>query len=64
MNKRLLSQVLDGATFPAVMLAVAVSPINFGSSPERANLNEGKRLATEVQVSERVKQQPKEAQEQ
>jgi hypothetical protein len=30
MDKRLLSQVLDGAAFPAIMLALAVSQIKVG----------------------------------
>jgi hypothetical protein len=45
MNKSLLSQVLDGAAFPAIMLAVAVSPINVGPH-QRDTLHEGKRLVT------------------
>ena len=54
---------MDGAAFPAVMLTVAVSPINF-SPHERDDLNEGERLTAEVQVSDPVEQELNEAQEQ
>jgi hypothetical protein len=52
MNKSLLSQLLDGAAFPAIMLAVAVSPLNVAPH-QRDTLHEGKRLVAEAQVSDR-----------
>jgi hypothetical protein len=61
MNKSLLSQLLDGAAFPAMMLAVAVSQIKVGPK-QRDTLRQGKRLAAELQVGARVEQKSKEAQ--
>jgi hypothetical protein len=61
MNKRLLSELLDGATFPAIMLALAVSQINVGSQ-QRKSLRQGKIAAAEKQVGDRGEQKVKEAQ--
>ena len=63
MNKRLLSQVLDGAAFPSIMLAVAVSSINVGPH-QKDPLHEGKSPVAAAQVSDRVEQKPKQADEQ
>jgi hypothetical protein len=47
MNKSLLSELLDGAAFPAMMLAAAVSQINV--SPEQGDaLRQDKRLEYRV----------------
>jgi hypothetical protein len=55
MNKNLLSQLLDGAAFPVIMLAVAVSQIKVG--PNRSEtLRHGERVAAERQMGERVQQ--------
>jgi hypothetical protein len=54
--RSLLSQVLDGAAFPAMMLAVAVSQIE--AVPEtKDDLRQDKRLAAELQMGDRVKQE-------
>jgi hypothetical protein len=63
MNKSLLSQVLDGAAFPTIMLAVAVSSFNVGPR-QRDTLHEGKSPVAEVQVGDRVEQKVKPAEEQ
>jgi hypothetical protein len=63
MNKILLSQVLDGAAFPTIMLAVAVSSINVAPH-QRGILQEGKSPVAEVQVGARVEQKVKQAEEQ
>ena len=60
---RSLSQVLDGAAFPAIMLSVAVSPINVGPH-ERNTLYEGTRPVAEIQMSDRADQKVKQAEEQ
>jgi hypothetical protein len=59
MNKSLLSQLLDGAAFPAIMLAVAVSQINGG--PNRKDmLRQGGRVPGEMGdgVQEDAKESP------
>jgi hypothetical protein len=61
MNKSLLSQLLDGTAFPAMMLAVAVSQSKVGPK-QRDTLRQGMRLAAELQVGARVEQKSKEAQ--
>jgi hypothetical protein len=53
MNKSLLSQLLDGAAFPAIILAVAVSQIKLGPH-HRKTPREGQELAAEVQAGSRV----------
>jgi hypothetical protein len=58
MNKRLLSQLLDGAAFPAIMLAVAVSQINFGPH-QITTLRKEKTLAGELLVGNRFQQKAK-----
>jgi len=63
MNKSLLSQVLDGAAFPTIMLAVAVSPLNVGPR-QRDPLHKGKSPVAEAQVGDRVEQKVKPAEEQ
>jgi hypothetical protein len=61
MDKRSLSQLLDGAAFPAIILAIAVSQTRVG--PHRRNTHlQGKGLAEQVRVDERFKQRVKEAQ--
>ncbi|MGA8657741.1 MAG: hypothetical protein WB586_16470 [Chthoniobacterales bacterium] len=55
MNKSLVSQVLDGAAFPLIMLAVAVSQTKIG--PYRKDtLRHGGRVAAELQMGDRVQQ--------
>jgi len=61
MNKSLLSQVLDGAAFPTIMLAVAVSPINVGPR-QRDTLHEWK--SPVAGVGDRVEQKVKQGEEQ
>lgn len=61
MNKSLLSQLLDGAACPAMMLAIAVSQINVGPK-QRDTIRQGKRQAAELQLCDRVEQKAKEAQ--
>ena len=61
MNKSLLSQLLDGAACPAMMLAIAVSQINVGPK-QRDTIRQGKTHAAELQVDDRVEQKAKEAQ--
>ena len=51
MNKSLLSQVLDGAAFPAIMIAIAVSPINV-SPLQRDAIQIGKTVTAEVRASD------------
>ena len=63
MNKSLLSQVLDGAAFPTIMLAVAVSSINVGPH-QTDTLHEGKSPDAEVQAGDRVEQKVKPAEQQ
>lgn len=61
MDKSLLSQLLDGAAFPAIMLAVAVSQIRVGPN-QRNTLHQDEKLAAEVQAGGRVEQKAKQAQ--
>ena len=61
MDKRLLSQLLDGAAFPAIMLAIAVSQINVGSE-ERKSFRQGKKATAEQHMGDRSKQKGKETQ--
>jgi hypothetical protein len=61
MDKSLLSQLLDGAAFPAIMLAVAVSQIRVGPN-QRNTLHQDEKLAAEVQAGDRVEQKAKQAQ--
>jgi hypothetical protein len=60
MNKRLLSELLDGAAFPALMLAIAVSQIKMGPQ-QRNSVRPGKMPAAEQPVGDRVEQKSKEA---
>jgi hypothetical protein len=54
-----LSQLLDGAAFPAIMLAVAVSQINV--EPDRKDtLRHGGQVAAELQMGDRVQQNAEE----
>jgi hypothetical protein len=61
MDKSLLSQLLDGAAFPAIMLAVAVSQIRVGPN-QRNTLHQDEKLAAEVQPGDRAEQKAKQAQ--
>ena len=61
MDKSLLSQLLDGAAFPAIMLAVAVSQIRVGPN-QRNTLHQDEKLAAKVQPGDRVEQKAKQAQ--
>jgi hypothetical protein len=58
MDKSSLSQLLDGAACPAIMLAVAVSQIKFGPD-QRNSLHQGDRPAVELQVGDRAEQKLK-----
>jgi hypothetical protein len=63
MNKRLLSQLLDGAAFPAIMLAIAVGPMTV--APDHGNTSGlNKRGATTLNGATGVQQQAKGMQEQ
>jgi hypothetical protein len=53
MDKSLLSQLLDGAAFPAIMLAVAVSQTNVESN-RKVTLGHHGRLAAGAQMDDRV----------
>jgi len=55
MSKRSISQLLDGAAFPAIMLAIAVSQIKIGPHQGKA-LPQGKGVAVEAQADDWVKQ--------
>lgn len=55
MSKSSISDLLDGAAFPAIMLAVAVSQIEVGPH-RRDTLSPGKGAAGGLQVDDRVKQ--------
>ena len=59
MNKSLLSQLLDGAAFPVIMLAVAVSQIEVGPN-QKDMLRHGGRVAAELQMGDRVQQNAEE----
>jgi hypothetical protein len=60
MDKRLLSQLLDGAAFPMVMVAVAVSQVKV--NPHRkGTFREVKGAAVEARMGEPAEQKPKEA---
>lgn len=59
MNKSLLSQLLDGAAFPVIMLAVAVTQIKVGPN-RRDTLRHGGRVPAELQMGERVQQSAEE----
>jgi hypothetical protein len=59
MNKSSLSQLLDGAAFPVIMLAVAVSQIKVGPNRKDA-LRHGGRAPAELQMGERVQQNAEE----
>jgi len=59
MNKSSLSQLLDGAAFPVIMLAVAVSQIKVGPN-RKDTLRHGGRAAAELQLGDRVQQNAKE----
>jgi hypothetical protein len=52
MNKSLLSEVLDGAAFPAIMVAVAVSQLKVG--PHRNTVGQGTRVGVELQADDGV----------
>jgi hypothetical protein len=60
MDKRLLSQLLDGAAFPMVMVAVAVSQVKV--SPHRkGTFREVKGVAIEAQMGDLAEQKAKKA---
>ena len=60
MDKRLLSQLLDGAAFPMVMVAVAVSQVKV--NPHRkGTFREGKGVAVEAQIGDPAEQKAKKA---
>jgi len=61
MDKRSLSQRLDGAAFPAIILAIAVSQIKVG--PHRRNTHlQSKGVAEQLRVDEGFEQRVKKAQ--
>ena len=60
MDKRLLSQLLDGAAFPMVMVAVAVSQLKV--NPHRkGKFHEVKGVAIEAQIEDPAEQKAKKA---
>jgi len=60
MDKRLLSQLLDGAAFPLVMVAVAVSQVKV--NPHRkGKLPEAKGVAIEAPIGDPAEQKAKKA---
>jgi hypothetical protein len=60
MDKRLLSQLLDGAAFPMVMVAVAVSQVKV--NPHRKDkVGEAKGVAIEAQMGDPAEQKSKKA---
>ena len=60
MDKRLLSQLLDGAAFPMVMLALAVSQVEV--NPHRkGTFREVKGVAPEAQMGDPAQQKAEEA---
>ena len=62
MNKSLLSQLLDGAAFPAIMLAVAVSQMNV--EPDRKDtLRHSGRPNADLRMKDRIQQKAKKAHE-
>jgi hypothetical protein len=61
MDKKLLSQLLDGAAFRAVMLAIAVSQIDIGPHQKNSVL-QGKMLKAERRLGGRAEERSKEAQ--
>ena len=61
MNKKLLSQLLDGAAFPAIMLAIAVGQMTV--APDQGTTSDqGKRGGTALNAATGVQQQAKGAQ--
>jgi hypothetical protein len=63
MNKKLFSQLLDGAAFPAIMLAIAVGQMTF--APGQGNTSgQGKRGATALNAAAGVQQQTQGVQQQ
>jgi hypothetical protein len=60
MDKRLLSQLLDGAAFPMVMVAIAVSQVKVNPH-QKGKLHEAKRAPIEGQIGDTVEQKPKKA---
>jgi len=60
MDKRLLSQLLDGAAFPVVMVAIAVSQVKV--NPHRkGKFREAKGVALEAQIGDPAEQKVKKA---
>jgi hypothetical protein len=60
MDKRLLSQLLNGAAFPMVMLALAVSQVKV--NPHRkGTFREVKGVAAEAQMGDPAQQKAEEA---
>jgi hypothetical protein len=63
MNKKLLSQLLDGAAFPAIMLAIAVGQMR--AAPDQGNTSgQGKRAGTALNTPAGVQPQAKGVQQQ
>jgi hypothetical protein len=60
MDKHLLSQLLDGAAFPAIMLAVAVSQIKVGPNQKGTLRGHGQPIV-ELQMGGRVQQKAEKA---
>lgn len=53
MNKSLISELLDGAAFPVIMLAVAVSQVKVGPN-RKDTLRHGGQVAAGLQMGDRV----------
>jgi hypothetical protein len=60
MDKRLLSQLLDGAAFPMVMVAVAVSQVKVHPQPT-GKFREAKGIGIEAQMGDSAGQKAKKA---
>jgi hypothetical protein len=61
MNRSVLSETLNGAAFPAVILALAVSQINVDPG-QRSTRPEGKTLPAEIQWDNLAEQKATKAQ--
>lgn len=55
MKRSLLSEILDGAASPAIMLAVAVSQIDIGPN-QKDTLHHRGQLTVELKMSDRSQQ--------
>ena len=61
MDKSVISQLLDGAAFPAIMLAVAVSQMNVEPNQKNTVRHRGQ-VTMERQIRDIVQQKPRKPQ--